>query len=186
MLIMGLSFSIFPQEFLRFLVSYHRFISFSMYVAGFVGFVFSLVKKHYLKQFTLVRNWNTWGKLSVQQTNNLLFLAYQIWKIKWALLTSILCCFFICLHCFQIANFFSYFFTTCNKTDYCEIHVHVVRIKNFLFLNHQVKKIESRCANWKVCFSRTTGLFSTKLCSKHPLVEGDSSFFKWRTMLFLA
>lgn len=40
-------------EFLRPLVSYHRFISFSLYVAGFVGFVFSLKKKHYLKQFTL-------------------------------------------------------------------------------------------------------------------------------------
>ncbi|XP_076072766.1 phosphatidate cytidylyltransferase, photoreceptor-specific-like [Mytilus galloprovincialis] len=40
-------------EFLRPLVSYHRFISFSLYVAGFVGFVVSLKKKHYLKQFTL-------------------------------------------------------------------------------------------------------------------------------------
>ena len=35
-------------------MTYHRFISFSLYVAGFVAFVFSLVKKHYLKQFTLV------------------------------------------------------------------------------------------------------------------------------------
>lgn len=41
------------MEFLRYLVSYHRFISFSLYIAGFVGFVFSLVKKHYVKQFTL-------------------------------------------------------------------------------------------------------------------------------------
>ncbi|KAK3090309.1 hypothetical protein FSP39_010821, partial [Pinctada imbricata] len=41
------------QELLRLLVQYHRFISFSLYIAGFVGFVFSLVKKHYLKQFTL-------------------------------------------------------------------------------------------------------------------------------------
>lgn len=40
-------------EFLRPFVTYHRFISFSLYVAGFVAFVFSLVKKHYLKQFTL-------------------------------------------------------------------------------------------------------------------------------------
>jgi hypothetical protein len=31
-----------------------RFISFSLYVAGFVGFVVSLKKKHYLKLFTLV------------------------------------------------------------------------------------------------------------------------------------
>lgn len=41
------------NNFLRFFVTYHRFISFSMYVAGFVAFVCSLVKKHYLKQFTL-------------------------------------------------------------------------------------------------------------------------------------
>ena len=36
-------------------MTYHRFISFSLYTAGLVGFVCSLVKKHYLKQFTLVR-----------------------------------------------------------------------------------------------------------------------------------
>ncbi|KAK2161212.1 hypothetical protein LSH36_120g16054 [Paralvinella palmiformis] len=34
-------------------VTYHRFISFALYCSGLVGFVFSLVKKHYLKQFTL-------------------------------------------------------------------------------------------------------------------------------------
>ncbi|RUS73127.1 hypothetical protein EGW08_019107 [Elysia chlorotica] len=41
------------QDFLWPFVTYHRFISFSMYTAGLVGFVCSLVKKHYLKQFTL-------------------------------------------------------------------------------------------------------------------------------------
>ncbi|KAL8609345.1 hypothetical protein ACOMHN_008139 [Nucella lapillus] len=41
------------RDFLRYFLIYHRFISFSLYIAGFVGFVFSLVKKHYLKQFTL-------------------------------------------------------------------------------------------------------------------------------------
>lgn len=131
-----------------------------MYVAGFVGFVFSLVKKHYLKQFTLVRKWNTPGKLSVQHTNKL-FLAYQIWKLKWALLTptNMYCVLFLhysTLFSHVIANFFSHFLTTWNKTDYCEIHAHVVRIKNFLFLNHQVKKSENRCANWKIFFSRIT------------------------------
>ncbi|KAK0051831.1 phosphatidate cytidylyltransferase photoreceptor-specific [Biomphalaria pfeifferi] len=40
-------------DFLRPFVTYHRFISFSLYTAGLVGFVCSLVKKHYLKQFTL-------------------------------------------------------------------------------------------------------------------------------------
>ncbi|CAL1544558.1 unnamed protein product [Lymnaea stagnalis] len=40
-------------DFLRPFMTYHRFISFSLYTAGLVGFVCSLVKKHYLKQFTL-------------------------------------------------------------------------------------------------------------------------------------
>ncbi|CAG5123130.1 unnamed protein product, partial [Candidula unifasciata] len=40
-------------DFLRPFVTYHRFISFSLYTAGLVGFVCSLVKRHYLKQFTL-------------------------------------------------------------------------------------------------------------------------------------
>ncbi|XP_067871128.1 phosphatidate cytidylyltransferase 1 isoform X2 [Heterodontus francisci] len=36
---------------LQFLVRYHRFISFAMYLAGFCMFVLSLVKKHYRLQF---------------------------------------------------------------------------------------------------------------------------------------
>lgn len=40
-------------EGLRFLVAYHRFISFSLYCVGFVWFVLSLVKKYYMKQFSL-------------------------------------------------------------------------------------------------------------------------------------
>uniref|UniRef100_A0A1I8FSB7 phosphatidate cytidylyltransferase n=1 Tax=Macrostomum lignano TaxID=282301 RepID=A0A1I8FSB7_9PLAT len=35
------------------LLTYHRFISFCLYCGGIVGFVVSLVKKHYLQQFTL-------------------------------------------------------------------------------------------------------------------------------------
>lgn len=35
------------------LITYHRFISFCMYIIGFVWFVLSLVKKYYLKQFSL-------------------------------------------------------------------------------------------------------------------------------------
>ena len=50
----GLTDRVTLQELLKAFVTYHRFISFSMYCGGFVGFVFSLVKKHYLKQFTLV------------------------------------------------------------------------------------------------------------------------------------
>jgi len=40
-------------DFLPFLVKYHRFISFAMYIVGFVWFVLSLVKKYYLRQFSL-------------------------------------------------------------------------------------------------------------------------------------
>lgn len=41
------------QEYLRFLVSYHRFLSFTLYCIGFVWFVLSLVKRYYMKQFSL-------------------------------------------------------------------------------------------------------------------------------------
>ncbi|XP_043269613.1 phosphatidate cytidylyltransferase, photoreceptor-specific [Venturia canescens] len=40
-------------DYLRVLVTYHRFISFSLYIVGFVWFVLSLVKKYYMKQFSL-------------------------------------------------------------------------------------------------------------------------------------
>ncbi|XP_017784717.1 PREDICTED: phosphatidate cytidylyltransferase, photoreceptor-specific [Nicrophorus vespilloides] len=40
-------------DFLRALVTYHRFISFCLYCGGFVWFVLSLVKKYYMKQFSL-------------------------------------------------------------------------------------------------------------------------------------
>jgi len=41
------------DDFLKPFVTYHRFISFSLYVAGFVWFVLSLKRTYYLKQFTL-------------------------------------------------------------------------------------------------------------------------------------
>lgn len=41
------------QEYLKFLVTYHRFLSFALYCIGFVWFVLSLVKKYYMKQFSL-------------------------------------------------------------------------------------------------------------------------------------
>jgi phosphatidate cytidylyltransferase len=41
------------KEFLNPLVTYHRIFAFSLYVAGLCGFVFSLRKKNYLKQFTM-------------------------------------------------------------------------------------------------------------------------------------
>lgn len=42
------------QNFIKPLLTYHRFISFSLYVIGFIWFVLSLVKKYYLRQFSLV------------------------------------------------------------------------------------------------------------------------------------
>ncbi|XP_047922436.1 phosphatidate cytidylyltransferase 1 isoform X4 [Anser cygnoides] len=39
------------REQLQFLIRYHRFISFALYLAGFCMFVLSLVKKHYRLQF---------------------------------------------------------------------------------------------------------------------------------------
>jgi len=41
------------DDFLMGFVTYHRFISFSLYLAGFIAFVLSLKKTYYLKQFTL-------------------------------------------------------------------------------------------------------------------------------------
>uniref|UniRef100_A0A0A9W898 Phosphatidate cytidylyltransferase n=1 Tax=Lygus hesperus TaxID=30085 RepID=A0A0A9W898_LYGHE len=40
-------------DFLRVIVTYHRFISFCLYIVGFVWFVLSLVNKYYMKQFSL-------------------------------------------------------------------------------------------------------------------------------------
>lgn len=40
-------------EWLRMLVKYHRFLSFSLYCIGFVWFVLSLTRKYYMRQFSL-------------------------------------------------------------------------------------------------------------------------------------
>lgn len=42
-----------PDGYLMIFITYHRFISFSFYLAGFIAFVLSLKKTYYLKQFTL-------------------------------------------------------------------------------------------------------------------------------------
>ena len=42
------------SSFLAPLVVHHRFISFTLYCGCFIAFVLSLVRRHYLKQFTLV------------------------------------------------------------------------------------------------------------------------------------
>lgn len=43
------------QDFLAPLVIHHRFISFTLYCGGIIAFILNLVRRHYLKQFTLVR-----------------------------------------------------------------------------------------------------------------------------------
>uniref|UniRef100_A0A8C9TDI8 Phosphatidate cytidylyltransferase n=1 Tax=Scleropages formosus TaxID=113540 RepID=A0A8C9TDI8_SCLFO len=48
------------EEPLQFLVRYHRFISFTLYLTGFCVFVLSLVKKHYRLQFYMLSPKKTW------------------------------------------------------------------------------------------------------------------------------
>lgn len=42
------------KELLHFVVGHHRFISFLMYMFGFLWFVVSLRKGYYIRQFSLV------------------------------------------------------------------------------------------------------------------------------------
>ncbi|XP_071527447.1 phosphatidate cytidylyltransferase, photoreceptor-specific [Panulirus ornatus] len=41
------------SDIMRWLIAYHRFTSFTMYIIGFVWFVLSLKKKYYMRQFSL-------------------------------------------------------------------------------------------------------------------------------------
>ncbi|XP_064096947.1 LOW QUALITY PROTEIN: phosphatidate cytidylyltransferase, photoreceptor-specific-like [Macrobrachium nipponense] len=41
------------SDIMRWLIAYHRFTSFTMYILGFVWFVLSLKKKYYMRQFSL-------------------------------------------------------------------------------------------------------------------------------------
>ncbi|XP_033122325.1 phosphatidate cytidylyltransferase 1-like [Anneissia japonica] len=58
-------------EMLQFLIDYYRIISFMLYIFGFIFFVLSLVKNHYLVQFTLF-GWTHIGLLIVVSQSNLL------------------------------------------------------------------------------------------------------------------
>ncbi|KAH9389803.1 hypothetical protein TYRP_007350, partial [Tyrophagus putrescentiae] len=49
----NIGFFIRNANFMSPLMTYHRFISFSLYVVGFIWFVLSLVKRYYLRQFSL-------------------------------------------------------------------------------------------------------------------------------------
>ncbi|XP_034628259.1 phosphatidate cytidylyltransferase 1 isoform X2 [Trachemys scripta elegans] len=48
------------REQLQFLIRYHRFISFTLYLTGFCMFVLSLVKRHYRLQFYMLSPKKTW------------------------------------------------------------------------------------------------------------------------------
>ncbi|KAF8568566.1 hypothetical protein P879_04825 [Paragonimus westermani] len=72
------------EDFLQPLVTYHHFLSFSLYSSGIVLFVLSLVKKHYIKQFTLF-GWTHVTLLIVVCTSH--FQIYNIFNgIIWFLL----------------------------------------------------------------------------------------------------
>ncbi len=69
------------DDFLAPFVQYHRFISFSLYTAGFVGFVLTLKKTYYLKQFTLFGYTNIALMLIVTQSNLMIYNVFDgiIW-----------------------------------------------------------------------------------------------------------
>jgi phosphatidate cytidylyltransferase len=69
------------DDFLAPFVTYHRFISFSLYTAGFVGFVLTLKKTYYLKQFTLFGYTNIALMLIVTQSNLMIYNVFDgiIW-----------------------------------------------------------------------------------------------------------
>lgn len=91
------------DNFLMVFVTYHRFISFSLYLAGFIGFVISLKKTYYLKQFTLF-GYTHIALLLIVTTSNLM-IANVFEGLIWFLLPVAL------IHCNDImAYYFGFFF----------------------------------------------------------------------------
>lgn len=85
------------------IVTHHRFISFILYLAGFVGFVLSLKKTYYLKQFTLFGYTHLALMIIVTQSNLMIQNVFE--GLIWFLLP-------VCLiHCNDIwAYYFGFFF----------------------------------------------------------------------------
>jgi phosphatidate cytidylyltransferase len=79
------------DDFLMSFVTYHRFISFTMYTAGFVAFVLTLKKTYYLKQFTLFGYTHLALLITVTQSNLMIQNAFD--GLIWFLLpvTLIIC-----------------------------------------------------------------------------------------------
>jgi len=91
------------DDILMILVSHHRFISFSLYLAGFVCFVLSLKKTYYLKQFTLFGYTHLALMIIVTQSNLMIQNAFD--GLIWFLLPVAL------IHCNDImAYIFGFFF----------------------------------------------------------------------------
>lgn len=84
-------------EYLRFLVTYHRFLSFTLYCIGFVWFVLSLVKKYYMKQFSLFA-WTHVALLIVVTQSYLII--QNIFEGKMKYIYSFFCCRYNCLYGF--------------------------------------------------------------------------------------
>ncbi|XP_070545054.1 phosphatidate cytidylyltransferase 1-like [Ptychodera flava] len=78
-------------EFLQPIADYHRFISFTLYIIGFCCFVLSLVKQHYLVQFTLFGWTHVTLLIVVTQSHLLVQCVFQ--GLIWFLLsTSMIIC----------------------------------------------------------------------------------------------
>ena len=85
------------MDFLPFLVRYHRLISFSLYILGFVWFVLSLVKKYYLRQV----------KYLLKHSNSYLFYHLQFSLFAWthvALLCVVSQSYLIIQNMFQVTQ----------------------------------------------------------------------------------
>jgi len=70
------------------LITYHRFVSFSLYIAGLVWFVLSLVRKYYMKQFSLFAWTHVCLLIVVSQSYFIIRNIFEglIWYINYSLL----------------------------------------------------------------------------------------------------
>lgn len=90
------------DDFLMILVTYHRFISFLLYITGFVAFVLSLKKTYYLKQFTLFGYTHLALMLIVTQSHLMIKNVFE--GVIWFLLPVAL------IHCNDIMAYYFGFF----------------------------------------------------------------------------
>lgn len=74
------------------LITYHRFVSFSLYIAGLVWFVLSLVRKYYMKQFSLFAWTHVCLLIVVSQSYFIIRNIFEglIWYIHYSMLINII------------------------------------------------------------------------------------------------